>query len=310
MAKFAFEPSKHVPFRDMKVLEMARKITRKDFERHPNKRFKVKIMSGEEMTFNFIMDIYFRIKEAMEAGRRLVMILPQPWPLYSWVAQMINRSRIDCRNLHTFNMDEYADQDGNIAPESWEFGFTHALKKYFYSRLDPKLRPPERQMVGLTNKNFKDYGKMISDLGGADICYSGPGWTGHLAFIEPDAQEVPKDIETFKRTGPMIVTLSPFTLAQNSLHGSFGSSGDIAAVPPKAATIGPRQLLEAKNNIGMYGITIRGTDSSWQRLIARISLFGPVTPLVPDSVIQLKKADIWVSDKIAAPVAPDWNAGY
>jgi len=24
---------------------------------------------------------------------------------------------------------------------------------------------------------------MITDLGGADICYSGPGWTGHLAFI-------------------------------------------------------------------------------------------------------------------------------
>ncbi|MEA2011922.1 MAG: hypothetical protein U9O87_02380 [Verrucomicrobiota bacterium] len=160
-------------------------------------------------------------------------------------------------------MDEYADQDGNIAPESWEYGFTHALKKYFYNELDPKLRPKESPVIGLTNENFKDYGKMLTDLGGADICYAGPGWTGHMAFIDPDAPEVPSDLEEFKKLGPSIVTLSPFTLAQNSLHGSFGMSGDLAAVPPKAATIGPAQYLEAKEVISTYVITIQGTNSSW-----------------------------------------------
>ena len=40
---------------------------------------------------------------------------------------------------------------------------------------------------GPNNANIADYGKMLADLGGADCCYSGPGWTGHLAFIEPDA---------------------------------------------------------------------------------------------------------------------------
>lgn len=34
------------------------------------------------------------------------------------------------------------------------------------------------QMIGLTKETFKDYGKRITDLGGADICYAGPGWTG------------------------------------------------------------------------------------------------------------------------------------
>lgn len=307
---FTFSPSKYVPFRDLEAIEKARKITRKDFENHPNPNFSVKIMQGSEMTFKFVSDIFIRIKNAMENGEKLVMILPQPWPLYELVANLINECQIDCRNLYTFNMDEYADEAGNIAPESWEFGFTHALKKYFYNNLNPNLRPPENQMVGLTNENFKDYGQMITDLGGADICYAGPGWTGHLAFVEPDAPEVPKDLEEFKAMGPSIVTLSPFTLAQNSLHGSFGSSGDIAAVPPKAATIGPAQLLEAKHNLNQYGITIKGTESSWQRLIARLALFGPVTPLVPDSVIQLKKADIWVSESIANPIEVDWNSGY
>jgi 6-phosphogluconolactonase/glucosamine-6-phosphate isomerase/deaminase len=310
MSEFKFKPSLHVPFRDEEVLEMARNIKREDFLNHPNPNFNVEVVGDFDVWFKFMMDVFFRIKEAMENDQKLVMILPQPWPLYEKVAYLLNRCRVNCKNLYTFNMDEYANEDGEIAPESWEFGFTHALKKYFYNNLDKDLRPPESQMVGLTNENFNDYGKMITDLGGADICYSGPGWTGHLAFIDPDAPEVPKDLEEFKQLGPCKVTLSPFTLAQNSLHGSFGSSGDIAAVPPKAATIGPAQLLEAKHNVGLYSIGVHGTSTSWQRLIARLSLFGPVTPLVPDSVIQLKKADIWVAETIAQNIEVDWNKGY
>ena len=309
-AEFKYDPSHYVPFRDKAVLEEMREIGREDFLNHPNKNLNIKIINDSAGGFVFALDVFFRIKEAMEADKKLVMILPQPWPFYEIVANMLNRSNINCKNLYTFNMDEYADQDGNIAPESWPYGFTHALKKYFYNNLDPKLRPAESQMVGLTNENFKDYGKMITDLGGADICYSGPGWTGHFGFIDPDAPEVPQDLEEFKQLGPTIVTLSPFTLAQNSLHGCFGSSGDIAAVPPKAATIGPAQFFEAKANKAHYTITIAGTQSSWQRLTARLALFGPVTPKVPDSIVQLKKVEVLVSESIAAPINVDLYGGY
>lgn len=309
---FRYEPAGCVPFRDKAVLEKMRDITREDFVRLPqiNPNLNVRFVKPAEVGMMYFFDMFGRIREAMEAGRNLVMILPQPWPFYEKVAQLINACRIDCRNLYTFNMDEYANEKGEIAPESWPYGFTHALKKYFYSQLDPALRPPEHQMVGLTNKNVKDYGKMISDLGGADICYSGPGWTGHLAFVEPDAPEVPQDLEEFKRMGPSIVTLSPFTLAQNSLHGSFGASGDIAAVPPKAATIGPAQFLEAKHRIGGYFIGVHGTSTSWQRLTARLALFGPVTPRVPDSIVQLASSDVWISESIAQKIEVDWDKGY
>ena len=303
---FTYAPSHHVPFRDKAVLERMREIGREDFENHPNPNLTVHV--GVE--FDMAMDIFIRIKEASEAGRRLVMILPQPWPLYEKVAQMINRERIDCSKLYTFNMDEYADQDGNIAPETWPYGFTHALKKYFYSKLDPELRPPENQMIGLTNYNLADYGKRLTDLGGADICYMGPGWTGHVAFVEPDAPEIPQELEEFKHWGPGIVTLSPFTLAQNSLHGSFGAAGDIAAIPPKAATIGPAQVLEARERIGFYMISINGTTTSWQKMITRLALFGPVTPRVPDSIVQLKPTTTYVSETIAEKIEVDWSKGY
>lgn len=303
---FTYEPSMHVPFRDKKVLQAMREIGRADFENHPNTNLNVHV----GVDFDMALDIFFRIKEAAEADRQLVLILPQPWPEYQKVAEMINRCRIDCRKLYTFNMDEYADQNGNVAPESWPCGFTHALKKYFYSKLDPALRPPENQMIGLTNETLPDYGKRLSDLGGADVCYMGPGWTGHVAFVEPDAPEVPQDLEQFKRWGPGIVTLSPFTLAQNSLHGSFGGAGDLAAIPPKAATIGPAQVLQAKHRIGQYRISVRGTDASWQKMVARLCLFGPVTPRVPDSIVQLEPSDAYVSETIAEAIKVDWSKGY
>ncbi len=308
--EFQYDPSPYVPFRDKEVLERVREIGLEDFERCDNPNLDIKVVKEFDVWFTFMMDVFFRIKEASERGEKLVMILPQPWPLYEKVAGMINRCRIDCRNLYTFNMDEYADQDGNIAPESWPYGFTHALKKYFYNNLDPELRPPESQMIGLTNENIDDYGKILTDLGGADICYMGPGWTGHVAFTEPDAPEVPDDLEAFKQWGPGIVTLSPFTLAQNSLHGSFGAAGDIAAVPPKAATIGPAQVLEAKERISFYCIGVHGTATSWQKLIARLSMFGPVTPKVPDSIVQLKPTTCLVSENIAAKIDVDWDKGY
>jgi 6-phosphogluconolactonase/glucosamine-6-phosphate isomerase/deaminase len=308
--EFTYSPSHHIPFRDKAILEKMRDITRDDFINYSSPGMTVKVIKESDVTFMFMADVFFRIKDAMEAGRKLVMILPQPWSVYKEVAYMLNRCRIDCRNLYTFNMDEYADENGNIAPESWSHSFKYALKKYFYNELDPSLRPPEKQMIGITNENFKDYGKMITDLGGADVCYSGPGWTGHLAFIDPDAPEVPKDLEEFKKLGPTMVTLSPFSLAQLSLHGCFGASGDTAAVPPKGVSIGPAQLIESKYNIGLYCIGVHSTATSWQRLVTRLALFGPVTPLVPDSLMQLQRGEAWVSESIAKKIEIDWDKGY
>jgi glucosamine-6-phosphate deaminase len=223
---------------------------------------------------------------------------------------LINKFGVDCRNLYTFNMDEYANEHGQVAPETWELGFLHSFKKHFYMMIDPKLRPPEKQVQGPTTSNIKHYGKMIADLGGADICYSGPGWTGHLAFIEPDAPEFAGSLGAWKKMGPRVCTLSPFTIAQNSLHGSFGMSGDLAAVPPKAATIGPAEVIAAKHRIDMHGITVDGSFASWQRFTSRLVLHGPVTPRVPESILQTLRTDVWVSESIAENIEPRWEKGY
>lgn len=310
MGSFSYSPSKWIPYRNKEVIERVRKIKREDITKHNNPNYKIRVVRDDEIEFIWVTDMFYRIKKASDEGRKLVLILPNPAHCYKKVAHLINKFRVSCKNLHTFNMDEYADEDGNIAPESFPQGFMRAVKNYFYYSIDKELRPPENQIIGFTNKNLKDYGKMIEDLGGADACYSGPGWTGHLAFIEPDAPEFEGSLEEWKKMGPRIVTLSPFTIAQNSLHGSFGMSGDLAMVPPKAATIGPKEVINAKYRMDMHSLTVNNTRVSWQRFITRLCLHGEVTPLVPTSILQTLKTDVYVSETIAQDIEPDWGKGY
>ncbi len=311
MKEFTYEPSPYVPYRDTKVIGRVRKIKREELEEHPNPGYRIKVVPDADMSVLLLFDIFHRIKTASDKNEPIVLIMPNPWPQFRMAAYMLNKARVDCSKLYTFNMDEYADQDGNIAPESWIYGFGHAFKKYFYYNLDKAIRPPEKQIYTFTNKNINDYGKMISDLGEADMVYSGPGWTGHLAFIEPDAPEFrAKSMEEWMQMDPRVVTLSPFTLAQNSLHGSFGMSGDLSMVPPKAATIGPAQVVRARNRMQTFGIGVHGTATSWQRLIARLVMHGEPTPLVPESVHQLLRTDAFVSETIAMNIKPDWEKGY
>jgi glucosamine-6-phosphate deaminase len=311
MAKeWSFEPAEFIPFRDVAAIRKVLKIKAKDITKHPNPNFRIQVLPAAEIEFLWIADMFHRIQRAAEAGRPVVIITPNPWAAYSRVAHLLNQARVSCKHLWTFNMDEYANQRGEIAPETWELGFMHAFKRFFYANLDPKLRPPEKQVIGPTDKNIGVYGKMIADLGGADICYSGPGWTGHLAFIEPDAPEFAGTLEEWKQMGPRVCTLSPFTLAQNSLHGSFGMSGNLCAVPPKAATIGPAEVIAAKHRIDLHAITVDGSFASWQRLTTRLALHGPVTPLVPQSILQTLRTDVYVSDLLAADIVPRWDKGY
>ena len=308
---FDFSPASFVPFRDKAAVERVRAIPRAKLTEHPNPDFRIRILPDAEMEPLWIADMFERIRRSSEAGERFVMIAPNPWPSYDKVARLINEHRISCHHLHTFNMDEYANEHGDIAPESWAFGFGHAFKKFFYANIDADLRPPENQIHGLSNENIAHYGKMLADLGGADICYSGPGWTGHLAFIEPDAPEfAAASFEEWKKMGPRVCTLSPFTIAQNSLHGCFGASGDLTAVPPKAATIGPAEVVGAKHRIDQHGITVGGGFHSWQRLTSRLVLHGPVTPLVPESLLQTLRTDVWVSESIAQDIEVRWDLGY
>ena len=303
--EFKFNPSLLVPFGDKEICERVRNVKREDITKHSNPDFKITVVKDDDMAFMRVWDIFSRIKRAAEEDRRLVLILPQPHPQYRKVAYLINKHRINCRNLHTFNMDEWADQDGNIAPETYPNGFLYAMMHNFYFNLDEDLRPSKSQIIGPTNKNFKDYGKMIEDLGGADVCYGGIGWSGHIAFIEPGSKEFEGSLEEWKEMGPRIVTLSSFTIAQSSLDPDFGMSGDWAAIPPRAATIGPAEILGAKHYCSWNSFAVGATSVSWQRFTVRFAIHGPVTQKIPATILQTRKTDMYISETIAQDIKQD-----
>ena len=312
MSKFEFEPAPWVPFKDKKVLEHVRSIKRKDMEKHKNPYFKIKIVP--DVNAIWVADMLKRIYDSDIKDEKLTMIMPNPAPgTYSTVAELINRFRINCRNVYTFNMDEWADQDGNVAPESYEAGFNHSFVKSFYGKIDPELRMPRENCTAFSNENIDHYSDMIAECGGggADICYSGPGWAGHIAFVDPDTKEFAcSSLDEFLTMKARRVTLNPLTIAQNSLHGVFGCSGDIANVPPKAVTIGPYDVVHAKNRFEMHALSTMGTMSSWQRMISRMVLYGPVTPQVPSSILQLMKTSVYVSEGIASEFGCWEDIGY
>ena len=309
--KSDFKCGDYVPFKDREVCERLRKISGTDLEKHENPDFHIKVMMNPHPVL--IATLFSRLKAASEAGKKYTMILGNPEPeTYIPLAQLINYFQVDCRKLHIFAMDEWADDMGNIAPETYEAGFAHSMLKYFVYQIDPKLRMPLENVHYPTNKNIGYYSKLITEIGegGADICSSSPGWTGHMAFIDPVDEFMTDDIDEWLNMEARIVTLHPLTVAQNSLHGVFGQSGYIASVPPKAATIGPVDVKNARERIEVHALLTNNTFSSWQRMTSRLVLHGPVTPAIPSSMLQLMKTQVYVSEEIAAPFECWEKVGY
>ena len=310
MNEFKFQPARCVPFRDREICLRVRSIRREDIEKHPNPDFKIRVVRDSEINWKRFTDQFYRLKTGLDEGREVSFIMGNPNPDYVNLAGMINRFRVNCEKLWIFGMDEWADEGGNVAPESYAQGFRHALLKYFYYEIDEDLRPSISQFLTPNNENVNDYSKMMADRGGVDTCYSGSGWAGHIAFIDPDVPQWSKDLEEFRQQGTQIVDLNPLTIAQNSLHASFGFSGDIANVPPKAATIGPADVLGAKYRWDSNAHCIAGTHVSWQRFITRLIAHGPVTPQVPASILQTVPTDFYISESSAANIEPVWYKGY
>src|ERR1043166_7240462 len=183
---FTYSLSKFIPFRDEKACARVRAITKGDLTRHPNKKFRIEIIEDKVQFYSrFAIDIVTRIQQTAEAGKKCVLILPVgPVPQYRIASEMINRQKISCKHLVTFNMDEYANDQGETAPADWIGSFATSMRQSFFAKIDAALPPPDKKIHFPTHKIIGDYWKMIEDGGGADCCYGGIGWCGHIAFWE------------------------------------------------------------------------------------------------------------------------------
>ena len=297
--EFTYQLANICTFRDREACERVRMIRREDITTHPNPDFIIGVIDDRDAFYQaFADDFINRIVAAREADENLVAILPVgPVPQFAIAARIINERRISLKHVHTFNMDEYADEDGKTAPISWVGSFQRAMWNNFLGRIDDDLRPPDRQIHFPTSDEIATYSAQIEDAGGADVCYGGIGWAGHIAFWEPHLGfEFAGDLNAYRAAGARLVELHPMTVMQNALH-SFG--GDWSWVPPMAYTIGPRDILGARHRSFWLDGDLGG-GYSWQRFIARLVAHGPVSEFVPGSMLQQSRTDFTMLGGVAA----------
>lgn len=308
---FNFKPADFYPFKNLDEINRVRAITKEDIlamnGKHPtNPNIRVDVMKVDDFETVMVADMVKRIMDSDREDKPCILICPNPSPTYTRVAYMLHALNINCRNVKFYMMDEWADEDGNIAPLSYKAGFGNAFYRFMVSRI-MDLGFKEENFIYHSNKVTPDYSKMLEQDGEADAVYSGPGWPGHLAFIDPVDDWFKPTMEEYLEQGAKVAHLHPLTIAQNSLHGAFGCSGDIAKVPPMGAMMGPRDAMKAKFVLDMHGITTAGTHVTWQRLTSRLCIFGEPCQQVPASVLQLrdKPTHILMSEQNAATIVED-----
>ena len=136
--EFTYDLARFISFRDLSACDRVRRIRRSELATHPNPEFRIRIVDEPtEFYGSFAEDMVSRIRAARDEERHFVAILPVgPMPQYALAARMINEERLSLAHVHTFNMDEYANEDGVTAPVSWPGSFQRAMLDRFFALVD------------------------------------------------------------------------------------------------------------------------------------------------------------------------------
>ena len=253
-------------FQNQAEIDRVRKITFEDIVamngKHPtNPNIQLDVLPVDNFETVMITDMVKRIIDSDRNDTPCIMIMCNPNPTYIKVAYMLQQLKVNMRNVKFYMMDEWADEDGNVAPLTYGAGLGYSFRNHFYGRIREDLRPDVENWHVFTNENKGEgvYSSIIEEIsgGGVDVVYAASGWPGHTAFIDPRTEEFKADsLEEFCELGSRIVTTTPLTICENSQFGPMGASGDVWAVPYKAATIGPRDICHAKERVELHKFAV------------------------------------------------------
>lgn len=252
-------------------------------------------------------EIALQIKKARDRGEKLAIILPVgPMGMYKWAVYFLKEWKVSCDHVYTFNMDEWADADGNTLPADNPAAFQNAMKQALFNPLG-KYTVPENQRNFATKENLPTYPEKIAALkkeGAKLVLVFGIGRMCHIAFWEPHfAADYKSDAEWKKQPYRLGAKLHPLTIEQNALT-SFKSRTTL--VPCRANTIGPGLFLQADYIIGgCDGVLGRGMQ--WQGMSFLMTLrYGP-TRWVTSSYIPTLPGKLFFLKELAGPLNAECN---
>ncbi len=198
-----------------------------------------------------------------------------PLQTYNYLIDWYKKGDLDFSQVTTFNLDEY-------------YGLTKLNKQSYYYFMQDKLfnhiniNPDNVHIPDGTNQNVEQeclkYEKAILDAGGIDLQLLGCGHNGHIGFNEPS--------DVFN-TDTHLVNLTESTIQANKRF--FESEDD---VPRKSYTMGIKTIMNAQKIL----MIVSGES---KKEIVKKAFLGPVTPMVPASILQLHSDFTLVVDEDA-----------
>lgn len=265
------------------------------------------IMCKNVQEFDVMMghEIANEIKKANEENRKLAFILPVgPMGMYKWAVYFLKAWNVSCENVWCFNMDEWADGEGNTI--TGEASFQSAMENAFYNPLG-ELTVPVSHRNFATKDNLPTYPEKIAALkaeGAKLVLVYGIGRACHIAFWEPTiAAEFDNDAEWKAQPYRIGVQLHPLTIEQNAIT-SFKSRTTL--VPCRANTIGPGLMFQADYAIGGADGAL-GRGMQWQGMSLWMTLrYGP-TRWITSSYIPTLPGKLFFLEELAGPLVPEAN---
>ena len=198
-----------------------------------------------------------------------------PIGTYDQLVEWYSKGDLDFSEVTTVNLDEYKG-----LPRTNDQSYYYFMHQHLFDRvnIDPDRTNVPNGMEPDAEKECGRYEELIRSLGGVDLQLLGLGHNGHIGFNEPG--------EAFEKE-THCVDLTESTIEANKRF--FASADD---VPKQAYTMGLKTIMQAKKIL----IVVNGENKAD---IVERAFFGPVTPEVPASILQLHNDVTLVGDEAA-----------
>ena len=192
--------------------------------------------------------------------------------------QLIERYRagdLDFSAVRTVNLDEYRGLD-RTDPQSYYY----FMQEHLFSHIN--IAPGASFIPDGTNEDAQTvcaaYEETIRALGGVDLQLLGLGNNGHIGFNEPG--------EVFEKEAHCV------NLAQSTIEANSRFFASVDDVPTQAYTMGIGPIMKAKKIL----VIVNGAGKAD---ILKEAFFGPITPKVPASVLQMHPDVTVIADEAA-----------
>ena len=195
-----------------------------------------------------------------------------PIGTYEELVRRYEAGRLDFGKIKTVNLDEYRGLTKDNDQSYYYFMHSHLFD---HVNIDKNNTNVPDGMEPDALKAGQDYENIIKNYGGIDLQLLGLGNNGHIGFNEPGDEFIDKT---------HVVDLTESTIEANKRF--FASIDD---VPKQAYTMGIGSIMRAKRVL----MVVNGKGKAE---IVKEAFFGPITPKVPASILQLHNDFILIGD--------------